>query len=1153
MPRPTVEEIIAMQERAGVFDRPAQQQQPPTTPRPSKPSASPGFLGTLGDMTKGVGEGAIKSVEETAQFGFDIVNWFDDLDGKDDIADHDFDLVPDSLKTQTAAGGLVSGITRFATGFLGAGKFLKMAKLGGVLSKLGKAKKYIEPMLKGAVVDAVVFDPHEERLSNLFTMFPVLENPITNYLAADPNDTKAEGRLKNVLEGLALGSITEGVFTLVKGLKSVKAAASETEVIDAVIKTADNVDTAFAKGAAATAQPQAVAKAPQTASERLLAAGIEPTDDLIKAERLEAAKNTIPGGFDIELDGDALHQQFDIRFNRKRPIDPPPVGRGYQRTDMLNTKNIATEDGKNLVQAVSDYTRPVVSKETIDPRTWAEAEKNVDAFLRRAYSDTPAKAFFQRLTHTADVVEKVDETLILGKIAIDDGAVKIRNLQNALSATKDEAVFEGLEKRLHNIVQKVLVISDDMERIATGLGRGMNMLKNTGTKAHDLSAIWDESTKVIGKASRHERLAIYGRLAAAAAEDPAELARMLRVNPTSGRFWALHNELWINGLLSGPTTQFVNAVSSALKFAVFMPLDKMAGGWGGFKGGVFSIADRELFDEGLHAWRALATQFHDSVQMASRAFSVGENILKTHNTIEYSTAKAWRAETFGADPTKWTGKAINTFGKMLNLPTRFLLTTDEFTSQIVYRSKLQLQLEQAAKRAVAEGRIIADPQVIARYINENFNLAFLPTTLSDGTTLAQGAGIAKDALREAAEANFATQLRKGSISGDISAILRNHPALQPIMPFIRTPVNILRDVGIHTPFLGRRMAEFKEAMAQGGKAAAMAEGRLRVGGLLWASGISLAMTGNITGGGPKNPVQREALLATGWRPYSLRVGDTYVNYSRLDPFGMFLGICADWSEIATNNGNEDLMSTATAMLMALPKNLASKTYLKGLSDALAAVSDPEKNASWVLKQRALSYIPAFLSQTRRIIDPEMHEVEGMLDSIKDRLPGFSRTLPTQYSWLTGKPVRYHGGMFSGISPIVFSVSDKERETIGTELSRHSQAFTQPPKVYKGVQFTPEQTSEFHRLHGTVEIGGKTLEQALVALFDSPQYDRHGAQFSLDEDPISGRRAALIRNVVERYRARAFQELHAANPEIREGVREWRRQQAIERIRQYGGV
>jgi hypothetical protein len=54
--------------------------------------------------------------------------------------------------------------------------------------------------------------------------------------------------------------------------------------------------------------------------------------------------------------------------------------------------------------------------------------------------------------------------------------------------------------------------------------------------------------------------------------------------------------------------------------------------------------------------------------MASRAFSVGENILKTTTPSNNSTAKAWRAETFGADPTKWTGKAINTFGKMLNLP-----------------------------------------------------------------------------------------------------------------------------------------------------------------------------------------------------------------------------------------------------------------------------------------------------------------------------------------------------------------------------------------------------------------------------------------------------------------------------------------------------
>jgi hypothetical protein len=177
-----------------------------------------------------------------------------------------------------------------------------------------------------------------------------------------------------------------------------------------------------------------------------------------------------------------------------------------------------------------------------------------------------------------------------------------------------------------------------------------------------------------------------------------------------------------------------------------------------------------------------------------------------------------------------------------------------------------------------------------------------------------------------------------------------HPWIRPIVPFIKTPTNIMRDLGQHTPFVAQRMSEYTEAMAKGGSEAAKAHGRVMVGGLMWSAGIMAAMNGNITGGGPKNKVQREALMATGWRPYSIKIGDKYVSYGRIDPFAMFLGISADWAEIAQHAEEKDLLNIAGAMLMALPKNLASKTYLKGLVDTLNAITYPE--TEWCLGGKA---------------------------------------------------------------------------------------------------------------------------------------------------------------------------------------------------------
>ena len=74
----------------------------------------------------------------------------------------------------------------------------------------------------GAASDLTVFDPNEGRLSDMLVEFdsPVLNNAVTQYLATDEDDTEMEGRIKNVLEGMAIGGPLEILF----GIKAFKKA-----------------------------------------------------------------------------------------------------------------------------------------------------------------------------------------------------------------------------------------------------------------------------------------------------------------------------------------------------------------------------------------------------------------------------------------------------------------------------------------------------------------------------------------------------------------------------------------------------------------------------------------------------------------------------------------------------------------------------------------------------------------------------------------------------------------------------------------------------------------------------------------------------------------------------------------------------------------
>ncbi|WP_392564616.1 hypothetical protein RHO13_03935 [Orbus wheelerorum] len=121
-----------------------------------------------------------------------------------------FGKVPEA---ETVAGALAHGVSQFLVGFLPTSRALKIIK---PLKKMGTLTR---GMIAGGVADFAVFAPHEERLSNLVESFDELKNPVTEYLKASPDDSAAEGRLKNALEGAMIGALIEPFSHSLRALK----------------------------------------------------------------------------------------------------------------------------------------------------------------------------------------------------------------------------------------------------------------------------------------------------------------------------------------------------------------------------------------------------------------------------------------------------------------------------------------------------------------------------------------------------------------------------------------------------------------------------------------------------------------------------------------------------------------------------------------------------------------------------------------------------------------------------------------------------------------------------------------------------------------------------------------------------------------------
>lgn len=561
-------------------------------------------------------------------------------------------------------------------------------------------------------------------------------------------------------------------------------------------------------------------------------------------------------------------------------------------------------------------------------------------------------------------------------------------------------------------------------------------------------------------------------------EDPGRASHFMR-EAAKPKWRDKINELWINSLLSGPKTHVVNFVGNAVTTLMSLPEQGLTAGIGK----VLRSHDRALIGEVGARVVGLADGAVEGLKRARHAFATGEP-LDTISKVEASHYQAIGGTT----------------GKIIRIPTRALTASDEFWKSVNASAELRALAYREAKRTTANPKdwqqkfeqLLRDP----------------PEKM---VTAAQNAA-----------RYYTFQKELGESGRHIQGWANKWPGAKIILPFVRTPINLLKYAGERSVF-APVMAEVRKALKAGGKARDEALAKITIGSGLSTAAVMAAMEGRVSGGGPADTRERAALLQSGWQPYSVRIGDQWVSYQRFDPFSTLFGAAADFTEVARYATSKEADEFAINLGMGIAKNLTSKTWLSGLSDAFEVLSDPERYGKFYFQRLAGSAaVPSVVNQAAQATDPYMRSARSIVDAIKARVPVLSESVPVRRD-VWGEPVKRGESLGPDMASPIFTtpVSD---DPVRQEIARLGVPLSQPPRYLKvrGKRFdlTPQQYDEL------VQLSGKPAKQ----YFDGFMLTDEWRQMPDHE------RVDLVQETLKEFRAAGREALKERHPEFGGGQR-----------------
>lgn len=1085
--------------------------------------------------------------------------------------------VPDTPNTVT--GPIVKEVSQFLAGMVGGGKLLK-----GAGSTLKGAKA---GLAAGAMSDALFFDPNEENLAAFLKKVPALDGPVTEFMATNPDDNEAVNRLRRSVEGLGLGIATDALLAGLRAYRAQRIAkAGESDpgkaTLDAqrqkygelksddLVKLLGDPDP-NAKLVTIGEKAEAVAKAvtdaePAEGMVRLYHGGAMPDGGRWVSPDLDYAKGYAEksGGkvwyVDVPRDSDWLTKAYDDTGTSM----PSPITNSEAPADVMkHARQLGGADPAAMAGKADDLvSRAEVLGEAKPAKGDLPGGRIAINWARIGTGDDVKVAMREMADHykaeiTAARRGKISEeetAKLADELGMTIPDLLARREGQALNAEETLAARRLLTDASEKLLETARAAADPnagpvdlfaFRRMVATHAAIQNEVLAARAEAGRALAAWKIPATASGDVERSR--AIMEALSAAGGDRMArELARRMQILAESGAgdaaiaqvaqrgwgaaTWDAVAEVWINGLLSSPKTHIVNVASNTLVIAQQILERGIAEKLAALvaEGGTRPIGVAP--GEAMAMASAVITAQKDAWRMAWLALRSGETG-GALGKVDLPHQRALTAESFRVE-NDVAAKTVDFLGTVARVPSRLLGAEDEFFKTIGYRMELNAQ---AVRQATSEGLSGQDlrTRIADLVANPPENIRLQATDAALYQTFTNNAGDAAEAVLKLREA---------------------WPATMYVLPFVRTPINIMAFGFERTP-LAPLMQGFRDDVAAGGARRELALVKMATGTSIMLMAADYADRGVITGQGPKDAGKREALMRQGWQPYSIRVGDKWVAYDRADPYGLLFGFAADMAEYANRMDIDDdkldeFSELFAAGITAVASTTVNKTYLRGLADLMWTIEDPQRKAFGYVGSMMGSFVPAGVGLMKSIDDPVLRENFKAWDYVRGRVAGWSEgMLPARDLW--GKPRQPDSGLgtaYDALAPtrasrIKVSPVDAEMTRLNMGIERIDKKttvegvpvnFRDWPDVYD--RYVALAGNELK--HPAWNLGAKDFLDAVV----TGQHTMSELYARLGEGPEGGK-ADFIRATIRDYRKMA-QAAILADPAFALFQAGWREQRDV---------
>lgn len=165
-------------------------------------------------------------------------------------------------------------------------------------------------------------------------------------------------------------------------------------------------------------------------------------------------------------------------------------------------------------------------------------------------------------------------------------------------------------------------------------------------------------------------------------------------------------------------------------------------------------------------------------------------------------------------------------------------------------------------------------------------------------------------------------------------------------------------------------------------------GRLVLGSVVSTAAFVLAGAGKVSGVGPTNAAQRAELMRTGWRPNSIKIGDTWIPYTYLGPLAGIFSMAGNVHDKVTydNAPGKDVTSLLANGLIGWTQTQLDQSFLSGVADIFDVATGNLKPETYLTNfASGLIPIPAAYSQTKDMIFRQQYETHGIVDKLRQKL------------------------------------------------------------------------------------------------------------------------------------------------------------------------